>query len=387
MNAASPVRSAPQDLGPARSRPEAAPEPGFSDFLDAKMRPEPAQQATTAPQAPASQDLVGHGRIAQGDHGPMQVSQEARLKPRASAEEKQGEFEPSPSQAPEAQPPETKAQANKDGASSPEAVSDGSSEDTAETAGQAQVAVVAVAEAADSAVKLGAHASGVAKANGSTDAAQTMMQPAADEASDSEDAEASEAGADSSETAEAEAEVKSPLLTMSKAAAATEVPSARLEAPMMSSELRPTAAAGYERAAGEAQGPSSPRAGGWSAELVEQLQASQQMSQLKDGRLRLQLNEGSQRLTVMLQEKDGVVNLTAQVNSKEMAEALTGRAAELRSALAELGLSLGDMQAQADSGEASEGQGSDDDAGQPADVPQVTADEQRLPWSTRRIVV
>ncbi len=384
MNAASPVRSAPHDSGPMRSRSEAASEPGFSDFLDAKMRPEPAQQATTGPRAPASQDLVGHGRIAQGDHGPMQVSQEARREPRASAEEKQGEFEPSPSSAPKARPLETKAQANKEGASSPEAVSDGSGEDTAETAAQAHVAVVAVAEAADSAVKLGVHASGVAKANGSTDAAQAMTQSAAGEASDNEDAEASEAGA---ESPEAEGEAKLPVLTMSKAAAPTEGPSVRLEGAAMSSELRPTPTAGYERAAGEAQGPSSARAGGWSAELVEQLQASQQMSQLKDGRLRLQLNEGSQRLTVMLQEKDGVVNLTAQVNSKEMAEALTGRAAELRSALAELGLSLGDMQAQADSGEASEEQGGEDDAGRPADVPQVTADEQRLPWSTRRIVV
>lgn len=387
MNTALPVRSAPHNNGATRPRPEAARESGFSDFLDAKMRPEPAQQATTGPRAPASQDLVGHGRIAQGDHGPMQVSQEVRPERRASAEEKQGEFEPSPSSASEAQGPETKAQANKEGASSPKAVSDGSQEDAAETAGQSPVVAVAVAEAAETAAKLGAIASGVAKANGNTDAAQTMTKTAAGEAFDSEDAEAPEAAAEASEAGEAEAEAKPPLLTVSKVGTQTDAPSVRMDAPLMSSELRPTTAAGYERAAGDTPGPTSARGGGWSAELVEQLQTSQQMSQLKDGRLRLQLNEGSQRLTVMLQEKDGVVNLTAQVNSKEMAEALTGRAAELRSALAELGLSLGDMQAQADSGEAAEGQGGDDDAGQPADVPQVTADEQRMPWSTRRIVV
>ncbi len=126
----------------------------------------------------------------------------------------------------------------------------------------------------------------------------------------------------------------------------------------------------------------------WRTELVEQLQANQQMSQLKDGRIRLQLNEAGERMTVTLQEKNGVVSFSALTGSKAMAEAMTSRVTELREALADLGLALGDMDAQAD--DSASGDSSDeglDEASITARDAAANETGRELPWLARSIVV
>lgn len=125
-------------------------------------------------------------------------------------------------------------------------------------------------------------------------------------------------------------------------------------------------------------------ASGFDPDLIERLQASQQLAQLKDGRLRLSIDQGAERVTLTMLERDGSVSLAARTASRDIADALETHVQELEAALGEHGLSLDSFEAHSDApdgeadgaspGSSEGGQGPDDEV------------ERTLPIYKRRII-
>jgi hypothetical protein len=170
--------------------------------------------------------------------------------------------------------------------------------------------------------------------------------------------------------------------------AEAEPPPARAEPSPAHAEAPRHPAADLAGRLGRFEAAAAPRATGWDAELVEQVQASQQLAQLKDGRMRLSIQEGGERVTVTIQERDGVMHMRARMGSRALAEAMNERVFELREALAVHGMALAEFSAHAEpqdqrGGEAPEG-GEADGAGR---GPARPVSARAVPLMRRQILV
>lgn len=135
------------------------------------------------------------------------------------------------------------------------------------------------------------------------------------------------------------------------------------------------------------EGAEAPRATGWDADLVEQVQASQQLAQLKDGRMRLSIQEGGERVTVMIQERDGVMHLSARMGSRALAEAMNQRVFELREALAVHGVNLAEFSAHAEGHDTPQGGGGEQDGDEVAGSEAAPVGARAVPILRRQLVV
>lgn len=349
-------------------RAQAAPQPRASDSAESDSEPTPLTSADgDQPQAKT---------VARRDHGPMQVSQEVRPEPGISTEETEGQVMLPPLVQPTVAPVD-ESQVKGEVKASSETASEGAPSEVVGPLGNTQV-VPSEAGAVDEGVSavIVAKAKATAGHLESTLVSSPESKPQETKVKDEAEAEVS------AETPGFELEAE-PSATGAGPApkAAGPLGGAEFVRHMGAPQEAPTVAARSEVAA-------PARASGWSTEVIQQLQDSQQMSQLKDGRLRLQLNEGSQRMTVVLQEKDGVVSLSASVNNKTMADAMLARMDELRAGLAQQGLSLGDMQTHTQDEQGGDGE---EHAGDGAsEAPELRGDAGPvlpLPWMTRRLVV
>lgn len=368
----------PRPVASSAKEPAVAPGQGrFAEMLDSQVRAtsardQEASRSALPTEGPIESPFGGlpmANKTPPRGSGPEDVSFEVRRQPRTSAEESMGAEEADRTTPQDATAVKEENTTERETGVELEAT-DAANEVRAE--GNAAFAAVDTADTGsdeeDVATML---AKAKVSATETSDESQSAREVAADAEAENEQSGDAESG-----------EVDVDLVEVEGAAVKTEPSQAGLEAMRTQPGGREFSSPLVREAA-----PALPNSQ-WRTELVEQLQANQQMSQLKNGKIRLQLNEGGERLTVTLQEKNGVVNLSALTGSKSMAEAMNHRIEELREALADLGLALGDMETQADDSHGSEPTDEGGaDADELADVSSDTDAGQVLPWLARSIVV